>query len=374
MGKAGSLARENAGRNPRRTATTGAALMIGLSLVTAGFVVGESVKARLGDLIDSSVTADYIISDDNGSGLTPALADDLAATGVFDAVAGMRYDDVLLAGEVRDVTAMDVSAIDDLFEIDISSGSVPVADADDVILIHTDLAMELAVGIGDDIPAQFVDGSTTELTVAAIYDDKTIFEDPIVPDQVFDDAGASDFDQWVAALLTDDATLTDAAPTIAVVQARYPQVSIQTSSEFQQSFEDSIDSALIVVNALLALAIIIALIGIANTLALSVHERTRELGLLRAVGMTRRQTRRMVRWEAALVALFGAVLGVTIGIVFGWGVVEAMPSDAFGGSVAIPYMSIVRVVVIATAATLVAAWLPARRAGRLDVLEAISHG
>jgi len=286
----------------------------------------------------------------------------------------MRYDDVLLAGDVRDVTAMDVSLIDDLFEIEVSAGSLPGPDATDVILLHTDLATELAVGVGDIIPAEFGSGTTADLTVAAIYDDNTIFEDPIVPEQVFDEAGASDLDTWVAAGLADDVSLTDAAPTVAQVQARYPQVSIQTSTEFQQSFEDSIDSALVVVNALLALAIIIALIGIAHTLALSVHERTRELGLLRAVGMTRRQTRRMVRWEAALVALFGAVLGVTVGIVFGWGVVEAMPSDGFGGSLAIPYASIIRVVAIATAATLVAAWLPARRAGRLNVLDAISQG
>ena len=148
---------------------------------------------------------------------------------------------------------------------------------------------------------------------------------------------------------------------------------MQTSSEFQQSFEATIDSLLLVVNALLALAVIIALIGIANTLALSVHERTREIGLLRAVGMTRRQTRRMVRWEAALVAVFGAVLGVTIGVVFGWGVVAALPEDGFGGSLAVPVGDIATVVVIATVATLLAAWFPARRAGALDVLDAISH-
>ena len=123
----------------------------------------------------------------------------------------------------------------------------------------------------------------------------------------------------------------------------------------------------------MALAIVIALIGIANTLALSVHERTRELGLLRAVGMTRRQTRRMVRWEAVLVALFGAVLGVSVGTLFGWGVVRALPADTFGGTLTIPIPQILQVVVLAAAATLVAAWLPARRAGRLDVLDAIAQ-
>ena len=198
-------------------------------------------------------------------------------------------------------------------------------------------------------------------------------DDPIVSMDVFEAAGIAELDDWVAAVLADGVTLDDAAPAIAEVQARYPQVDIQTSSEFQESFEATIDSLLVVINALLALAVIIALIGIANTLALSVHERTREIGLLRAVGMTRRQTRRMVRWEAALVALFGAVLGVTIGIVFGWGVVEALPEDGFGGSLAIPGVDIARVVIIATVATLLAAWFPARRAGKLNVLDAISH-
>ena len=373
FGTAGALAQQNAARNPRRTATTGAALMIGLSLVTTGYVVGESIKARLGALIDSSVTADYVITDPNGAGLTPVLADELAATGNFAAVAGMRNDDALVDGDVRGLTAMDVSAIDDLFRIDVTAGAIPNADAADVILVHIDVAEELAVGVGDVVPVEFASGFATDLTVAAVYDDATIFEDPVVSGQLFDAAGAAELDDWVAAVLADDVTMADAAPSIAQLELRYPQVDMQTSSEFQQSFEATIDSLLLVVNALLALAVIIALIGIANTLALSVHERTREIGLLRAVGMTRRQTRRMVRWEAALVAVFGAVLGVTIGVVFGWGVVAALPEDGFGGSLAVPVGDIATVVVIATVATLLAAWFPARRAGTLDVLDAISH-
>ncbi|MEO0495406.1 MAG: FtsX-like permease family protein [Actinomycetota bacterium] len=373
FGTAGNLAQENAARNPRRTATTGAALMIGLSLVTTGYVVGESVKSRLGNLIDSSVTADYVITDPNEAGLTPVLADDLEATGNFAAVAGMRYDDALLGTEVREVTGMDVSTIDTLFSIDVTDGAIPAADATDAIVVHTDVATDLAVGVGDTVPIEFASGYTADLTVAAIYDDSTIFEDPVVSEAVFDAAGASELDEWVAATLADDVTIADAAPSVAELQIRYPQVDIQTASEFQQQFESTIDSLLLVVNALLALAVIIALIGIANTLALSVHERTREIGLLRAVGMTRRQARRMVRWEAALVALFGAVLGVTIGVVFGWGVVSALPEDGFGGDLTIPLTDIGLVVVIATAATLVAAWFPARRAGKLNVLDAISH-
>ena len=135
--------------------------------------------------------------------------------------------------------------------------------------------------------------------------------------------------------------------------------------------EGSIDQALTAVNVMVALAVIIALIGIANTLALSVFERTRELGLLRAVGMSRRQLRRMVRFEAALVALFGAVLGVTLGVLFGWAAVVALPST-ITTTLAVPVTRIAILVTVAGVAGLVAAWGPARRAGRLDVLEAIS--
>lgn len=374
MGTAGSLAQGNASRNPRRTATTAAALMIGLSLVTMGYVVGESVKASLGNLIEQSVTADYVIAgNEDDSGIAPAVADDLAASGEFAAVTGMRYEEARLGTDVRELTALDTGAIDQLFDIDLQSGAIPASDATDVILLHDELAADLDLTVGDTIPVEFGNGFTTELTVSATYGDATIFEDPIVPDQVFDDAGASATDEWIAASLPEGVTPADIAPFVAQLEQQFPQVSIDTSAEFQQQFEGTIDSALLVVNALLALAIVIALIGIANTLALSVHERTRELGLLRAVGMTRRQTRRMVRWEAVLVALFGSVLGVAAGTVFGWGVVSALPSDSFGGSLTIPVPQILQVVLLAAVATLVAAWLPARRAGKLNVLDAISH-
>lgn len=373
MGTAGSLATGNASRNPRRTATTAAALMIGLSLVTMGYVVGESVKTSLGRLIESSVAADYLIADQSGTGISSALADDLDASGQFAAVTGIRSDTARLGDHVNDVSAADLGAVNQLFDLDVQSGAIPSSDETDVIVIHEDLATDLGVVVGDHLPIEFVSGHRTDLEVAAIYADSTVIADPLVPDHVFDDANASTADLFIAAALPETTTTEEVAPLIAQLQEVYPQVSIDTASEFQAQFESTIDSALLVVNALLALAVIIALIGIANTLALSVHERTRELGLLRAVGMTRRQTRRMVRWEAVLVALFGSVLGVASGMLFGWGAVSALPGDSFGGSLTIPIIPIVQVVVLAAVATLVAAWLPARRAGRLNVLDAISH-
>ena len=378
FGTAGELAQENAARNPRRTATTGAALMIGLSLVTTGYVVGESIKNGLSDLIESSVTADYVITEPTESGIASTLADELLATGNFDAVASMSYDTARLqtADGQQEYTLNAVNGITrlpELFDLGIVAGDAPAADQLDAVMLPVGIADDLGVAVGDTVPATFASGFTTDLTVTAVFEEATIFEDPVVTATLFDAARVDVLDQWLAAGLAEGVDFTAAGPGVAEVQARYPQLRIQTASEFQQQFEDTIDQLLVVVNALLALAVIIALIGIANTLALSVHERTREIGLLRAVGMTRRQTRRMVRWEAALIALFGAVLGVAIGVVFGWGVVTALPEDGFGVSPAVPVADIVRVVAIATFATLIAAWFPARRAGKLNVLDAISH-
>ena len=372
-GTSGRLARANAMRNPRRTATTGAALMIGLSLVTTGYVVGESVKAQLGSLLESTVQADYVVVVDDDSGLPSTVVEEMDATGAFSAITDFRYDDVRLAdGGITELAAADLSALDELFTLDLESGALPAEGATDVMIVHRDVASDRGLAVGDEVTIEFATGTTTSVEVVAIHDN-TVLEDPLVPFAVFADAGVDGTTYWLAASLDDAVTAADAAPLIAGVEERYPQLSVDTAAEFREQFEATIDSALMVVNVLLALAVIIALIGIANTLALSVHERTREIGLLRAVGMTRSETRRMVRWEAVLVALFGASLGVTLGLVFGWGVVGALPEDSFGGTLAIPVAPIVQLVVIAVVATLVAAWLPARRAGRLDVLDAIAE-
>jgi putative ABC transport system permease protein len=200
MGRAGGLARGNASRNPHRTATTAAALMIGLSLVTTGYVVGESVKSSLGGLIGRSVTADYVIAGETTqSGISPAVADELAASGRFAAVTGMRYDDARLGGEVREVTALDLGVLDRLFDIDVQEGALPGSDAQDVIALPEELARDLGVAVGDSVPIEFASGARTDLEVVAVYADATLFEDPLVPDQVFDEAGATTTDEWLAA-------------------------------------------------------------------------------------------------------------------------------------------------------------------------------
>ena len=198
-----------------------------------------------------------------------------------------------------------------------------------------------------------------------MFSDGNIFEGALVTESRFDTiADQSSFD-WVAATVSPGSTIDQANAAIDAIAAEFPQIDAQSAAEYRESISGQIDQLLQILGGFLGLAILIAFIGIVNTMALSIFERTRELGLLRAVGMTRTQMHRMVRWEAVIVSAVGALLGAAVGIVFGVLVVEATPSDILS-TLAIPWMSITILVVVASAAGLVAGFLPARRAGKLE--------
>lgn len=373
LGVSGRLAQQNAGRNPERTATTAAALMIGLALVSMALTVGESVKAQLRSTLEGSVRADYLVTDDGGAGSFPStVADDLAASPVTDAVAAFRYDHAMIGGEIRDVAGSSLVAVDALFDLDVTEGVTADPSIVDPVLVSDDEAETTGLAVGDVLTAEFASGESRSLTVIGIFADDVIMDDPYLLDvSTWADVGAEPGITWMGLSLVDGVTTDRADAAFAPIADTYPQLSIATANDFVEDLEGTVDQALATVNVMVALAVIIALIGIANTLALSVFERTRELGLLRAVGMTRRQLRRMVRLEAALVALFGAALGVTIGVLFGWAAVAALPS-AVTSTLAVPVTRIAILVAVAGVAGLLAAWGPARRAGKLDVLDAIA--
>ena len=227
--------------------------------------------------------------------------------------------------------------------------------------------------VGDTVPVTFPDGTSQDITVSAIFDDTTVLGTNWLLDlSLYDEHFTVDKDFFVAARLADGVDAATVQPFIDQLAQDFQQVEVQDQAEFLDAQEEQVDSVLAIVNGLLLLAILIALIGITNTLALSVFERTREIGLLRAVGMVRRQTRSMIRWEAAVVATFGALLGVAVGVLFGWAVVNALP-DAIISQLDVPWGTLVLYVVIAGVAGLVAAFFPAIRASRLNVLDAISY-
>ena len=385
----GRIARENAARNPRRTASTAGALMIGLALVGLAAVVGESVERTFVRTLDNAVEADYFIQSTNrgfnpSAGFGEQVADDLEALDEIDRVVRYRFafDSVQVDGAGKDIFAAELAAVESHLDGDVVAGDLASADPLTSVAVHVDVAADFGVGPGDALEMTFPDNETETLTVAAVYADATIYGNWMIDVALWDEHfNRSDlaFASATIAGFSDDldeaeqAVLLEASrAAIDQALAGYPTVTAENRVEFRQSQQAQLDSFLIVITLFLGLALVIALVGITNTLALSVFERTREIGLLRAVGMTRRQLRRSIRWEAAIVAVFGALLGVAVGVVFGVAATLALP-DAFVNDVRIPWATLAVYVAVSAAAGLVAAIGPARRAGRMNVLDAIAY-
>ncbi len=388
FGVPGQLARENAARSPRRTSSTAGALMIGLALVSMAGVVGESIKQTFVDTIDNSVQADYFIQPASGgfdptAGFSTEVTDKLAALPDLDLVVGYRFarNSITVNGSTKSVFTTDFAAGTRHLDPNVLSGSIKDADPLGSILLHKDPARDLGVGVGDTVVVGFPDGKFEALKVAAIYSDSSIYDNYVIDNAMWDRhfnrselifATASirgyskDLPESQRAAL-----LASSAASIERVTRQYPTIKVENRVKFRESQQARLDSFLITITIFLGLALLIALIGIAVTLALSVFERTREIGLLRAVGLTRRQLRRAVRWEAAIVSVFGALLGISLGLVFGVAASIAIPDTAVK-SVAIPWLSLAIYVIVAAVAGLIAAILPARRAARMNVLDAIA--
>jgi putative ABC transport system permease protein len=371
-GVAGRLAQQNAARNSRRTATTAAALMIGLALVSTALVVGDSVKATIGSTFDQSAKAEYYLTDDLDEVEFPApLAGELRGSRVVDAATGFTSFEARVGGTVTDVMGLDFDQIDAVLDVDVRAGGF-ASDVVNPVVVSVDEADAIGAVVGDVLTVEVANGSRAETTIVGLFHDQTVLtEDYLFDSSVLAATGVPETPVWLAVSIADGASPADVEALVADLSDQFPYASIETAAQFRDRVQGMINDVLIMVNAMVALAIIIALIGIANTLALSVFERTRELGLVRAVGMTRRQLRRMVRLEAALVATFGATLGVGLGLLFGFGVVAALPAS-FASELSVPIVPIVVMVIVAALAAVAAAWLPARRASRLDVLTAIA--
>ncbi len=368
----GVLAKENAARNPRRTATTAAALMIGLSLVSMAFVVGQTLKSDLNELLETTVQADYAAFATSPSGEVPvAVLSEMEASPHLTNVAGMRYWGTSIGGIDTEIGTLELGSIDQVLDLGLVGGAWTDVDDNSFALRET-LVDERGLSLGDNVPVELADGSIVDLELAAIFSDGNIFEGAVVTESRYDTIGEQVNYDWVAASIAEGSTTEQADAFFADLSSAYPQLDAQSASDYRESISGQVDFLLQVLSGFLGLAILIAFIGIVNTMALSIFERTRELGLLRAVGMTRSQMHRMVGWEAAIVSGVGALLGAAVGIVFGILVVTATP-DEFLSNLAVPWTSIGVLVLVASAAGLLAGFLPARRAGKLNVLDAISH-
>ena len=372
-GVPGELAQENAMRNPRRTSTTAAALMIGIGLVGAISIFAESAKASIAATIDDAFVGDVVV--DSGSfgfgGLSPALADELNERPEVEAASGVRVGFAEIDGEAELFYGIDPSTMGGIIDVGVVEGDIAGLDEND-LAVHTDRAADEGWELGDTVAMRFPETGTQEFEIAVLFADNDLTGgDYFVGNPAFEENVPDVFDTQVYVLRNPDFTTDEAVAAVESVAAGYANAEVQNLEEYKQSQADTINQLLNLVYALLALAIIIALIGIANTLALSTVERTREIGLLRAVGMTRRQLRRSIRWESVIIALLGTTLGLGVGLFFGWVIVQALADDGIG-QLRIPIAQLAVVVVLAALAGVLAAANPSRRAANFTILRAIA--
>ncbi|HET8600491.1 MAG TPA: FtsX-like permease family protein [Segeticoccus sp.] len=368
FGTVGRLAEQNSRRNPRRTAATASALMIGLTLVSAMSVIGASASSSVDKLIKDGLAADYVVSNVVGSPFSPSIATELAAVDGVRSVAELRMAPATLGGKQTQVMAVG-RTFPDMVDLPVLSGSVDHFTGH-ALLLGKDKAASLGVHVGETVPVQVAD-QRLPLRVVAILDDNPLTGDTVTTLSALTDLGVKPADFAAFVLRAPSADAAQVHHAVDAVVKDIPTVTVQDQAEFAQQQRGSIDQLLTIIYALLALAVVIAILGIVNTLSLSVIERTREVGLLRAVGLSRRQVRRMVRLEAVVIALLGAVLGVVLGLGFGIALQHSQVENGVA-VLTVPWARLAVFVVLAGVVGVLAAWWPARRAARLDVLRAIT--
>jgi putative ABC transport system permease protein len=374
-GTTGRLARENSMRNPKRTARTAAALTVGVALVAGVTVLASSLAASIEDTIAEQFVGDFAIDPGGagggpGSGFSPALTAELNTLPEVRAATGVRLGIAEIEGSGDFLSVVDPATAFDVFDIGLIEGG-PETMTDDAIFLLDDKALDLGVGTGDTLSVKFIDGAERALTVRGIYTEPALAGNYSISTGLYESTGAEQLDFASFVRLEDGVSVEQARPAITAVTDAYPNAVVQDRDEYIDNQSASLDQLLGLIYGLLGLAIIVAAFGIANTLRLSTIERTREIGLLRAVGMTRGQVQSTIRWEAVITALFGAVLGIVLGLFFGYAIIYAL-RDQGVSSFDVPVIQLAIVVVLAAVVGLLASIVPSIRASRLNILDAIA--
>jgi len=369
-GITGKLARENTIRQPRRTASTASALMIGVALVAFTSIFAASIKASVTDTLEGSFPADLAFASTNVSvGVSPVAVDEIAAREEFSVVSAVNYGFFEIEGDELVVIGVDPSTISRVYDM---KPSIELSELGDDLLVQEDALAGNNWSVGDVITVDYPGSVSDTVEIVGTFTDAT-FANYVIAEEVFLETISDDQIFMVFARLGSGVSLEEGQAAADAALSEFPNVDVNTQSDQIAEAEAQVDQLMALFTGLLSLALVIALLGIANTLALSIVERTREIGLLRAVGMTRRQVRRMIRREAMIIAVFGALLGVLIGSAIGFGVVTSLADDGLG-SFSLPAGQLVIWLIVAAVAGLIASVGPARKAARLDVLKAISHG
>ncbi|MGH2635220.1 MAG: ABC transporter permease [Actinomycetota bacterium] len=371
-GVPGKLGRENSMRNPRRTAATASALMIGLGLVVFVAVFGASAKASTTAILERTLKADFILTSPTFSGFSTAAAEEMRAVPGVQTVSQVRQGEVHINDGTAFMTGLDPATFGAVSEVGVVGGSIADLEQPRTIAVFEETAADNGWTIGDTIAVEWPATGEVDLEVVALYSENGLIGDYTTSLETYDENVAQELDVFVLIKVEEGASVATVQSDLEDALAAYPNIEVQDQASFRDMYATFINQVLNLVSALLLFAVVIALFGVMNTLYLSIYERTRELGLLRAVGLTRRQARSMVRWEAVIISVMGALFGVVIGILFGWALQQALASEGFT-ELGIPGGQLVIYVVFAAVMGVVFAIGPARRAAKLNVLEAIAY-
>jgi putative ABC transport system permease protein len=371
----GRLTRENSMRKPRRMASTASALTIGVALVSLMAILAASAKAGISDAIGNEVLADFQIEsagfgDPTTTGTSLDLLEDVRALPEVSAAS------TFFIGAWRDPETLSedfMIGVDEylplMARLEMAAGSFEDLDRTSVLL-DADYAEDEGYAVGDVFVMEFPDGVVETFTVAGTFGADLFGTNVMTTVETYETHFTNRLGRMIMIQVAEGVDPVQARPAIEAVVAEFPNVEMSNAEEYVDKVAGQVDAVLNIITALLAMAIVIALLGITNTMALSIMERKREIGLLRAVGMTQRQVRRMIRWEALLIAGFGAIIGVVVGIGLGIAVVDAIGQ---GITLTIPTANLVMYVVAAGIGGVVASILPGRRGAAMNVLEAISY-
>ncbi|HET8952404.1 MAG TPA: FtsX-like permease family protein, partial [Solirubrobacteraceae bacterium] len=375
-GAAGRLAEGNAMRNPARTASTAAALMIGIALVTFVGVLAQGIRVSNSDAIEQQIQADLVVTSQDGYSEFPAaVGDTVAGLEGTEVVSNVRQEVAEIDEKGANLTGLDASTITQVYDFRWTDGSDQALAnlGDDGAVLPDNVADDKELAVGDSFTVLTPDNARRTFVVRGIYDGSPFY--PLlgtasVSLAAFDGLYERPRNRFTLINVPGDPSAAHKQSVEQGLEA-FPDTRVQTRQEWIDKEDAEISQFLLLLYVLLALSVVISLFGMVNTLALSVFERTRELGMLRAVGMTRRQTRRMVRHESVITALIGASLGLPLGIFLALLVTQAL--SEYDLQFAVPVGAMISFVIVAVIAGILAAILPARRAARLRVLEALQY-
>ena len=369
-GTVGNLAGQNSLRNPRRTAATASALMIGLALVTTMSILGSSAKASVDKTIEENFYGDLVVSNVIGMPFSPSIADDIKTVSGVDVVSRMRFANMSFDGG-NSLAGIEPGTLQKVAAVPMVSGSLDDL-RDGTVVVDEGAAKDKHLTVGDEVEIDFPTGKES-LEVVGVYgdNDPVLWTSYATTLNTLAKAGYPPADSYLLITVDDGADPAAVQTAVEEQTAELPTVTVKDQAGFAEEQRAPIDQMLLLIYALLGLALVIAVLGIVNTLALSVIERTREVGLLRAIGLGRGQLRRMIRLEAIVIAVLGAVLGVGMGLVFGLALMTSLADDGLE-VVKVPFGQLALYVVAAGLVGVLAAVFPARRAARLDVLRAIA--